>query len=87
MYVAGYSINVLTLLLSFFPLTGMRRCHSGAGKYLTKVEEGLSPVQAAKEGSKEIFFAVISTTITLAAVFFPIMFLTGLTGRLFREFE
>ena len=52
----------------------------------TKIEEGLSPWDAAIEGSKEIYFAVISTTVTLAAVFLPVIFLQGLTGRLFREF-
>ena len=51
-----------------------------------KVEEGASPLQASIEGSREIYFAVISTTVTLAAVFVPIVFLEGLTGRLFREF-
>jgi multidrug efflux pump len=52
-----------------------------------KIERGMSPKQAGIEGSKEIFFAVISTTITLVAVFFPIVFLEGMTGRLFREFS
>jgi multidrug efflux pump len=52
----------------------------------TKIEEGLSPWDAAIEGSKEIYFAVISTTVTLAAVFLPVIFLQGITGRLFREF-
>ena len=42
--------------------------------------------QAAREGSKEIYFAVIATSITLAVVFLPIMFLEGFVGRLFREF-
>jgi multidrug efflux pump len=51
-----------------------------------KVENGLPPVQAGLEGSKEIYFAIIATTITLIAVFFPIVFLQGITGRLFREF-
>ncbi len=42
--------------------------------------------EAGKKGSAEIFFAVISTTVALAAVFMPVIFLQGLTGRLFREF-
>ena len=46
----------------------------------------MTPIQAARKGSDEIYFAVISTTITLAAVFLPILFLGGITGRLFREF-
>ncbi|GAB1445486.1 hypothetical protein MASR2M41_11860 [Flammeovirgaceae bacterium] len=52
----------------------------------TKVEEGLDPIEAAKKGSTEIYFAVISTTIAVVAVFLPVIFLEGLTGRLFREF-
>ncbi len=52
----------------------------------SKVEEGMSPLEAARKGSNEIYFAVISTTITLAAVFLPIMFLGGITGKLFKEF-
>ena len=51
-----------------------------------KMEEGMDKYQAAKEGSKEIYFAVISTSITLAIVFLPIIFLEGFVGRLFREF-
>lgn len=51
-----------------------------------KVEAGQNRVQAAFAGSREIFFAVISTTVTLVAVFLPVIFLEGLTGRLFREF-
>jgi multidrug efflux pump subunit AcrB len=51
-----------------------------------RIEKGTNPLQAGFEGSKEIYFAIISTTITLASVFLPIMFLSGLTGRLFREF-
>ena len=77
MYVAGFSINVLTLVAIILSIGLV--CDDAIvvlENIYTKVEEGLSPVQAAKEGSKEIFFAVISTTITLAAGFFPIMFLT-----------
>jgi HAE1 family hydrophobic/amphiphilic exporter-1/multidrug efflux pump len=51
-----------------------------------KVEEGMSPIQAAIKGSQEIFFAVLSISITLAAVFLPVVFLQGFVGRLFREF-
>ncbi len=51
-----------------------------------KLEQGMNKYQAAREGAKEIFFAVISTSITLAVVFLPILFLQGFTGRLFREF-
>ena len=52
----------------------------------SKIEEGMSPHEAGHKGSNEIYFAIISTTITLASVFLPIIFLQGLTGRLFREF-
>jgi multidrug efflux pump len=51
-----------------------------------KMEQGMSKWQAAKEGSKEIYFAVIATSITLAIVFLPVIFLQGFVGRLFREF-
>jgi multidrug efflux pump len=52
-----------------------------------KIERGMTPMQAGLEGANEIFFAIIATTITLVAVFFPIVFLEGMTGRLFREFS
>jgi multidrug efflux pump len=52
----------------------------------TKIEAGEPPMEAALKGAKEIFFAVLSTTVALAAVFLPVIFLQGLTGRLFREF-
>ena len=52
-----------------------------------RIERGMSPKEAGIEGAKEIFFAVISTSITLIAVFFPIVFMEGMTGRLFREFS
>jgi multidrug efflux pump len=52
-----------------------------------KIEQGMTPIEAGLAGSKEIFFAIIATTITLVAVFFPIVFLEGMTGRLFREFS
>ncbi len=55
------------------------------GKFI-KVERGVHPMDAAHEGGKEITFAIISTTVVLAAVFLPVIFLQGLTGRLFREF-
>ena len=52
-----------------------------------RIERGMSPRKAGIEGSKEIFFAVLSTSITLLAVFIPIVFMEGTTGRLFREFS
>lgn len=87
MYVFGFSINVLTLL-AIVLATGLV---VDDGIVVTeniykKVEAGMNPVIAAQKGSKEIFFAVVSTSITLAAVFLPVIFLEGFVGRLFREF-
>jgi len=87
MYVAGFSINVLTLL-SLVLATGLV---VDDGIVVTeniykKIEQGMDKWKAAREGSKEIFFAVISTSLTLAVVFLPIIFLQGFVGRLFREF-
>jgi multidrug efflux pump len=87
MYVMGFSINVLTLL-AIVLATGLV-VDDGivvTENIFKKVEHGLSPTEAAFAGSKEIFFAVISTSITLAAVFLPVIFLEGFVGRLFREF-
>src|SRR6266478_10080991 len=50
------------------------------------MERGMNKRQAAVEGSKEIYFVVIATSLTLAIVFLPIIFLQGFVGRLFREF-
>ena len=87
MYIFGFSINILTLL-GIVLATGLV---VDDGIVVTeniykKVEEGMDIRKAAFEGSEEIFFAVISTSVTLAAVFLPIIFLQGFTGRLFREF-
>jgi hydrophobe/amphiphile efflux-1 (HAE1) family protein len=87
MYVCGFSINVLTLL-AIVLATGLV-VDDGivvTENIFKKVEEGMSPIEAAIKGSNEIFFAVISISITLAAVFLPIIFLEGFVGRLFREF-
>ncbi len=87
MYVSGFSINVLTLL-GIVLATGLVVDDAIVvlENIYAKVERGVKPLQAAHEGSKEITFAIISTTITLVVVFLPIVFLEGLTGRLFREF-
>ncbi len=87
MYIAGFSINILTLL-GIVLATGLV-VDDGivvTENIFRKLEEGLSIRKAALEGSKEIFFAVISTSITLAIVFLPVIFLQGFIGRLFREF-
>lgn len=87
MYLSGFSINVLTML-GIVLATGLV---VDDGIVVTeniykKLEGGMNKYQAAKEGSREIFFAVISTSVTLAVVFLPILFLQGFTGRLFTEF-
>ena len=87
MYVCGFSINVLTLLGIVLAIgLVVDDAIVVLENIYTKIEEGMSPMQAAFSGSKEIYFAVISTTVTLAAVFLPVIFLQGITGRLFREF-
>jgi multidrug efflux pump len=87
MYVLGFTINILTLL-AIVLATGLV-VDDGivvTENIFKKVEQGMKPMEAAFAGSKEIFFAVVSTSITLAAVFLPIIFLEGFVGRLFREF-
>jgi hydrophobe/amphiphile efflux-1 (HAE1) family protein len=87
MYLAGFSVNVLTLLGIVLSIgLVVDDAIVVLENIYTKIEEGFSPWQAALEGSKEIYFAVISTTVTLAAVFLPVIFLQGITGQLFREF-
>ncbi len=87
MYLAGYSINVLTLLAIVLAIgIVVDDAIVVMENIYVKVENGSPPLQAGLEGSKEIYFAIIATTITLIAVFFPIVFLQGITGRLFREF-
>jgi len=87
MYLCGFTINVLTLL-AIVLATGLV---VDDGIVVTeniykKMEQGMDKWRAAREGSKEIYFAVIATSITLACVFLPIIFLQGFVGRLFREF-
>lgn len=87
MYAFGFSINILTLL-AIVLATGLV---VDDGIVVTeniykKMEAGMDRFTAVKEGVSEIFFAVISTSITLAVVFVPVIFLEGFTGRLFREF-
>ncbi|MDZ7763922.1 MAG: efflux RND transporter permease subunit [Melioribacteraceae bacterium] len=87
MYLADYSINVLTLLGLVLAIgIVVDDAIVVLENIYKKIELGMDPVQAGLKGVREIFFAVISTTLALAAVFLPIMFLEGLTGRLFREF-
>ena len=88
MYLAGFTINVLTLLAIVLAIgIVVDDAIVVMENIYVKVESGLNPVEAGLKGSKEIYFAIISTTITLISVFFPIVFLQGITGRLFREFS
>ena len=87
MYIFGFSVNVLTLL-GIVLATGLV---VDDGIVVTeniykRIERGMDKWQAAFEGTREIFFAVVSTSLTLAIVFIPVIFLQGFTGRLFREF-
>lgn len=87
MYVSGFTINVLSLL-GIVLATGLV-VDDGivvTENIFKKMEQGMNKYQAAREGSKEIYFAVIATSITLAIIFLPIIFLQGFVGRLFREF-
>lgn len=87
MYMAGFSINVLTLLAIVLAIgLVVDDAIVVLENIYTKIEKGESPVTAGIIGSKEIFFAVIATTVALVSVFLPILFLGGTTGRLFREF-
>lgn len=88
MYLAGFSINVLSMLAIVLAVgLVVDDAIVMTENIYIRIERGMSPKEAGIEGSKEIFFAVISTTITLVAVFFPIVFMEGTTGRLFREFS
>lgn len=87
MYLLGFTINVLTMLGIVLAIgLVVDDAIVVLENIYTKVEEGLDPKEAARKGSTEIYFAVISTTIAVVAVFLPVIFLEGLTGRLFREF-
>ena len=88
MYLAGFSINVLSMLAIVLSVgLVVDDAIVMTENIYIRIERDMSPKEAGIEGSKEIFFAVISTTITLLAVFFPIVFMEGTTGRLFREFS
>ena len=88
MYLCGFSINVLSMLAIVLSvgLVVDDAIVMTENIYL-RIERGMRPFEAGIEGAKEIFFAVISTTVTLVAVFLPIVFMEGTTGRLFREFS
>ena len=88
MYVLGFSINVLSMLAIVLSVgLVVDDAIVMTENIYIRIERGMRPRAAGIEGAKEIFFAVISTTITLLAVFLPIVFMEGTTGRLFREFS
>jgi len=88
MYVAGFTINVLSMLAVVLAIgLVVDDAIVMAENIYVRIERGVDPKEAGIEGSKEIFFAIISITITLIAVFFPIVFMQGMTGRLFKEFS
>ncbi len=87
MYLSGFTINILTLLAIVLS-TGLV-VDDGivvTENIFRKMEQGMSKFQAAREGASEIYFAVLATSLTLAVVFIPVIFLGGFVGRLFREF-
>lgn len=87
MYIFGFSINVLTMLGIVLAIgLVVDDAIVVMENIYAKIEMGMNPIEAGLRGSREIFFAIISTTTALVAVFLPIIFLEGLTGRLFREF-
>ncbi|GAB1441479.1 efflux RND transporter permease subunit [Ignavibacteriales bacterium] len=87
MYLAGFSINVLTLLGIVLAIgIVVDDAIVVLENIYKKIEDGLNPIEASAKGSSEIFFAIVSTTVALASVFLPIVFLEGLTGKLFKEF-
>ena len=88
MYISGFSINVLTMLAIVLAVgLVVDDAIVVAENIYVRIERGISPKEAGIEGCKEIFFAVISTTVTLISVFLPIVFMDGMTGRLFKEFS
>ena len=88
MFICGFSINVLSMLAVVLSVgLVVDDAIVMTENIYIRIERGMRPMAAGIEGAKEIFFAVISTSITLLAVFFPIVFMEGTTGRLFREFS
>ena len=88
MYICGFSINVLSMLAVVLAVgLVVDDAIVMTENIYIRIERGMRPMEAGIEGSKEIFFAILSTTVTLLAVFFPIIFMEGMTGRLFREFS
>jgi len=87
MYLANYTINVLTMLGLVLAIgLVVDDAIVVIENIYAKIEKGMPPLEAGMKGSAEIFFAIIATTVALATVFLPVIFLEGITGRLFREF-
>ena len=87
MYIMGFSINVLSMLAVVLSVgLVVDDAIVMSENIYNRIEKGMTPMQAGIDGSKEILFAIISTSITLLCVFVPIVFMEGQTGRLFREF-
>ncbi|MBM3369564.1 MAG: efflux RND transporter permease subunit [Betaproteobacteria bacterium] len=87
MYAAGFSINTLTLLALVLAIgLVVDDAIVVLENIYRHIEDGMKPFDAAIRGTREVQFAVIAMTLTLAAVFTPIAFTTGRTGRLFIEF-
>jgi|SRR5579885_2469429 multidrug efflux pump len=87
MYTMGYSINLLTLLAMVIAIgLVVDDAIVVVENIYRHIEEGLTPYQASLKGAREITAPIISMTTTLAAVYAPIGFMTGLTGALFKEF-
>ena len=88
MYLCGFSINVLSMLAVVLAVgLVVDDAIVMTENVYNRIEKGMRPFEAGIDGAKEIFFAIISTSVTLLAVFFPIVFMEGTTGRLFREFS
>ena len=87
MYMLGFSINVLSMLAVVLSVgLVVDDAIVMTENIYNRIEKGMTPMQAGIDGSREILFAIISTSITLLCVFVPIVFMQGQTGRLFREF-
>ena len=88
MWVAGFSINNLSLMALVVSvgfvvddaIVMIENC-------FRNLEKGMTPVQAAMEGARQIGFTVVSISISLIAAFIPLLFMTGVIGRVFREFS
>src|SRR5882762_687667 len=87
MYLLGYSIDNLSLMaLTIGTGFVVDDAIVMIENIVRHIEEGENPLDAALKGAKEIGFTVISLTLSLIAVFIPLLFMTGLVGRMFREF-